>query len=78
MIQFDDPACLLFTSVSPQTGFISKKLRGFRKKNALWFRALEWGATVPLLRTRGALRRRLFNHNVFRKQDSQVFFFQAK
>ena len=22
MIQFDDPACLLFTSVSPQTGFI--------------------------------------------------------
>ena len=24
MIQFDDPACLLFTSVSQQTGFISK------------------------------------------------------
>ena len=24
MIQFDDPACLLFTSVSPQTGYIHK------------------------------------------------------
>ena len=76
MIQFDDPACLLFTSVSLQNRFYLKNLRGFQNKNALWFRALEWGATVRLLRTRGALRRRLSNHNVFRKQDSQVFFFK--
>ena len=32
MIQFDDPACLLFTSVSPQTGFISKILEDFKIK----------------------------------------------
>ena len=32
MIQFDDPACLLFTSVSPQTGFISKILDDFKIK----------------------------------------------
>ena len=35
MIQFDDPACLLFTSVSPQTGFISKILEDFKIKCAL-------------------------------------------
>ena len=32
MIQFDDPACLLFTSVSLQTGFISKILEDFKIK----------------------------------------------
>ena len=32
MIQFDDPACLLFTSVSPQTGFILIILEDFKIK----------------------------------------------
>ena len=32
MIQFDDPACLLFTSVSPQTGFILIILVDFKIK----------------------------------------------
>ena len=32
MIQFDDPACLLFTSVSLQTGFILIILEDFKIK----------------------------------------------
>ena len=32
MIQFDDPACLLFTSVSLQTGFILIILENFKTK----------------------------------------------
>ena len=35
MIQFDDPACLLFTSVSPQTGFILIILEDFKIKMRL-------------------------------------------
>ena len=32
MIQFDDPACLLFTSVSRQTCFILRSLKHFKIK----------------------------------------------
>ena len=35
MIQFDDPACLLFTSVSLQTGFILIILEDFKIKMRL-------------------------------------------
>ena len=73
MIQFDDPACLLFTSVSPQTGFISK----FRNKNALWFRALEWGATVRLLEPAGHLEED-YPITTFFESKTLKFFFQAK
>lgn len=64
MIQFDDPACLLFTSVSPQTGFILIILENFKIKCAL-VQSIGVGCYSATSRTCETLRRRLPNHNVF-------------
>ena len=44
MIQFDDPACLLFTSVSPQTGFILIILEDFKIK--MRFGSEQWSGVL--------------------------------
>ena len=64
MIQFDDPACLLFTSVSPQTGFILIILEDFKIK--MRFGSEHWSGVLQCdcSNLRGTSRR-LSNHNVF-------------
>ena len=75
MIQFDDPACLLFTSVSPQTGFISKILEDFEIK--MRFGSEHWSGVLQCdcSNLRGT-QKKIIQSQRFSKARLSSFFFK--
>ena len=73
MIQFDDPTCLLFTSVSPQTGFISRILEDFKLK--MRFGSEHWSGVLQCdySNRRGTWKKIIQSQRFFKTRLSSFF-----
>lgn len=74
MIQFDDPACLLFTSVSPQTGFIVRIFEDFIIK--MRFGSEHWSGVLQCdySNRRGTYQKKIIQSQRFFKTRLSSFF----